>query len=111
MKNAVVRARIDHQLKEQARAVLQHHGLEMSDAIRLFLQQVVHSGGLPFAVRDPNLRVVSGKHLAAMKRAEQARDRDLAAAGALPAEARLMLRPERLEGAEIQWPSGSLLDD
>ena len=68
MKDAVVRARIDPELKAQAAAVLKANDLELSDAIRLFLRQVVRRGGLPFAVRDPGVRVVSGKQLWAMKR-------------------------------------------
>ena len=41
MKNAVIRARIDSELKANALRVLAACGLESSDAIRLFLQQVV----------------------------------------------------------------------
>ncbi|TLZ33537.1 MAG: hypothetical protein E6K25_01935 [Gammaproteobacteria bacterium] len=41
MKEAVVRARIDVELKVQAAAVLKANDLELSDAIRLFLRQVV----------------------------------------------------------------------
>ena len=111
MKNAVVRARIDPELKSQAAAVLKAHDLELSDAIRLFLRQVVRRGGLPFAVRDPNVRTVSGKQLWAMKRKAQARDHASAARGNVPPEATLLLRPKRLKGARIEWPEASLLDD
>ena len=44
MKDAVVRARIDIELKAQAAAVLKANDLELSDAIRLFLRQVVRRG-------------------------------------------------------------------
>lgn len=104
MKNEVVRARIDADLKEQATAVLAANALRTSDAIRIFLQEVVRRGGLPFAVRDGDVRGVSGKRLRAMKRASQARDRMLARRGDVPPEAMLLLRPERLRGARIQWP-------
>lgn len=53
MKTSLVRARIDKDLKDRAVAVLKENGLEMSDAIRLFLTQVVRNGGLPFSVRAP----------------------------------------------------------
>jgi DNA-damage-inducible protein J len=53
MKDSLVRARIDEDLKDRATAVLKENGLEMSDAIRLFLTQVVRKGGLPFSVRTP----------------------------------------------------------
>jgi DNA-damage-inducible protein J len=52
MKSSVVRARVDDLLKAQASAVLASCGLEMSDALRLFLSQVVNQGGLPFPVRQ-----------------------------------------------------------
>jgi addiction module RelB/DinJ family antitoxin len=111
MKDAVVRARIDPELKAQAAAVLKANDLEVSDAIRLFLRQVVRHGGLPFLVRDPGVRVVSGKQLWAMKRKAQARDHRLAARGEVPPQAMLLLRPARLKGARIEWPKGSLIDD
>ena len=111
MKNAVVRARIDAALKEQAAAVLKENALDMSDAIRIFLQQVVRRRGLPFAVRDPAVRPISGKQSRAMKRASQARDQALVAQGAVPAEAMLLLRPDRLAGARLEWPEESLIDE
>jgi DNA-damage-inducible protein J len=51
MKNEVIRARIDSELKANAARVLAACGLEPSDAIRLFLQQVVAHQGLTFEVR------------------------------------------------------------
>lgn len=112
MKDAVVRARIDADLKKQASAALEADALEMSDAIRIFLREVVRCGGLPFAVRDAGVRVVPGKHLRAMKRAAQARDRALSARGEVPPESMLMLRPARLKGARVEWPSeDSLIDE
>ncbi|TLY73857.1 MAG: type II toxin-antitoxin system RelB/DinJ family antitoxin [Gammaproteobacteria bacterium] len=110
MKEAVVRARIDVELKVQAAAVLKANDLELSDAIRLFLRQVVRRGGLPFAVRDPGVRVISGKQMWAMKRKAQARDHALAARSEAPAEAMLLLRPQRLRGARIEWPDAPLID-
>lgn len=52
MKDTLVKARIDERLKDQATEVLRRNGLEMSDAIRLFLTQVVRKDGLPFSVRS-----------------------------------------------------------
>ena len=51
---AEVRARISPQLKTQATAVLADCGLNISDAVRLFLRQVVTQRGLPFSVKVPN---------------------------------------------------------
>jgi hypothetical protein len=57
------------------------------------------------------VRVVSGKHLWAMKRKAQARDHELAARGEVPPAAMLLLRLERLQGLLIEWPDASLIDD
>ena len=42
--NAVVRARIDVQIKEEAAVVLAAMGLTVSDAVRLLLTKVTHEG-------------------------------------------------------------------
>jgi hypothetical protein len=65
---------------------------------------------------DPELKaqpsvVLSGKHLWAMKRKAQARDHELVARGEVPAAAVLLLRPKRLQGAFVEWPDASLIDD
>lgn len=56
MANVTVQARVSSELKEQAEAILALIGLSTADAIRLFLQQVVNSGGLPFqpTAKRPN---------------------------------------------------------
>jgi DNA-damage-inducible protein J len=41
-------------LKENAARILASCGLNVSDAVRLFLRQVVAHNGLPFAVKAPN---------------------------------------------------------
>jgi addiction module RelB/DinJ family antitoxin len=98
------------ELKAQAAAVLAGSGLEMSDAIRLFLRQVVRAGGLPFPVKSGAAQRVSGKRLWQMKRASQARDRDLLARGALSAEDVMLIKPKALRGARIRWPTAKLSD-
>lgn len=110
MKTKVVRARIETDLKAQAVAVLADSGLEMSDAIRLFLRQVVRTGGLPFPVKSGGARVVSGNQLWQMKRTSQARDRQLAARGLLSAEDVMLIKPNALRGARIRWPTAKLSD-
>ncbi|MDV7213426.1 type II toxin-antitoxin system RelB/DinJ family antitoxin [Azotobacter beijerinckii] len=54
LKTTDVRCRIEADLKERATAVLQSCGLSVSDALRLFLRQVVATQGLPFEVRMPS---------------------------------------------------------
>ena len=53
MAETVIRSRIDSNLKLEAQALLDRFGLSMSDAIRLFLNQVVLEKGLPFQIRLP----------------------------------------------------------
>ncbi len=48
MANVTVQARISPELKEEVDATLSAIGLSTAEAIRLFLQQTVNSGGLPF---------------------------------------------------------------
>lgn len=62
-------------------------------------------------VRGPDVRIVSGKRLWAMKRKAQARDRELVARWQVPPEAMLFLRPEHLQDAKIDWPDASLNED
>jgi hypothetical protein len=75
-------------------------------------------GGKPKAFKAPGaakpvvrVRKVSAKHLWAMKRKAQIRDRRLVAAGLVKPEAMLLLRPELLKGARIKWPDARLKDD
>ncbi len=52
--NAVVRARIDEQIKEEASAVLAAMGLTVSDAFRIMLTRIAHEKALPFEPLIPN---------------------------------------------------------
>ena len=54
LKVAEIRSRIELDLKEEATRVLASCGLNVSDAIRLFLRQVVAQNGLPFEIKAPN---------------------------------------------------------
>lgn len=52
--NAVVRARIDEHIKEEATAVLAAMGLTVSDAFRILLTRVAHDKAFPFEPLVPN---------------------------------------------------------
>ena len=54
LKVAEIRSRIEPDLKENATRVLASCGLNVSDAVRLFLRQVVAQNGLPFEIKAPN---------------------------------------------------------
>lgn len=80
-KTAEVRSRIEPSLKEQSAEVLASLGLDMSDAIRLFLRQVVEVHGLPFEVRKPNKETVAAmleaREIAKARRARFGSAKDL----------------------------------
>lgn len=52
--NAVVRARINEQIKEEATVVLSAMGLTVSDAFRILLTRVAREKALPFEPLIPN---------------------------------------------------------
>jgi DNA-damage-inducible protein J len=52
--DAVVRARIDSETKDQAAAALAAMGLSISDAIRLLMLRIADEKRLPFEVKVPN---------------------------------------------------------
>lgn len=64
--NAVVRARIDERIKEEATVVLASMGLTVSDAFRLMLTRVAREKALPFEPLVPDAETI-----AAMKQARR----------------------------------------
>jgi DNA-damage-inducible protein J len=64
--NAVVRARIDRRIKEEAAAILGAAGLTISDAFRMMLMRTVADKALPFDPLVPN-----AKSIEAMKAARR----------------------------------------
>lgn len=62
--NALVQARIDGAVKDEAAAVLAAMGLTVSDAVRLLLTKVAREHALPFDLLVPNAETI-----AAMKEA------------------------------------------
>jgi DNA-damage-inducible protein J len=68
-KSAMIRARIEPELKEKAEAVFKKIGISVSDAIGVFYSQVKLQKGLPFDVKVPNRKTRK-----AMKDAELGRN-------------------------------------
>src|SRR5262245_8802786 len=108
MKDEVIRARIGSELKANAARVLAACGLEPSDAIRLFLQQVVAHQGLPFEIRAADSGP-SMSELQELKREQQKRDHRIDQAVDVPKGEQLLLKPERLRGAKVRWSMVSLV--
>lgn len=56
--NAVVRARIDEHIKEEAATVLASMGLTVSDAFRIMLTRIAKEKALPFEPLVPNAETI-----------------------------------------------------
>jgi DNA-damage-inducible protein J len=56
--NAVVRARIDQRIKDEAAAVLGAMGLTVSDAFRLLMVRIAKEKALPFEPLVPNTETI-----------------------------------------------------
>jgi DNA-damage-inducible protein J len=59
-KTGYITARIEPKLKARAARVLANVGVSTTDAITMFLRQVVLRNGLPFEVRVPNAETKRG---------------------------------------------------
>jgi DNA-damage-inducible protein J len=79
--NAVVRARIDEHIKEEASAVLAAMGLTVSDAFRIMLTRVAREKALPFEPLIPNETTI-----AAMREARTGNRKSFDSVGALMAD-------------------------
>ena len=56
--NAVVRARIDERIKQEAAVVLAAMGLTVSDAFRLMMTRIAAEKALPFEPLIPNAETI-----------------------------------------------------
>ena len=79
--NAVVRARIELQIKEEASSVLAAMGLTVSDAFRLLLTRIAREKKLPFEPLTPNETTI-----AAMREARAGNLRSFDSVAALMAD-------------------------
>lgn len=68
MPTIAVQARVKKELKEEAEEILDAMGLTLSDGVRLFLQQVVNTGSLPF---QPTIKQPNAETIAAMNELER----------------------------------------
>ncbi len=61
MANETIQMRISGELKHEAEALFASMGLGLSDAVRMFLQQSVNDGGIPFQPRAkrPNAETIA----------------------------------------------------
>ena len=61
-KTAMIRARTEQGLKDEASDIFGKLGLSCSEAINLFFRQVILRRGLPFAVEIPNRETRKAMH-------------------------------------------------
>lgn len=66
--NAVVRARIDSQIKDDATVVLAAIGLTVSDVVRILLVRIAHDKALPFEPLVPNKKTIAAMKASRSKR-------------------------------------------
>ena len=64
MVSVTVQSRVDPSLKEKAEIVLSSMGMSTADAIRIFLQQTVNEGRLPF---QPHAKIPNAETIEAME--------------------------------------------
>ncbi len=57
-KTAMIRARMEPEVKLQAEEILHSLGLSQTEAINIFYHQVIINKGLPFDVKLPNKKTI-----------------------------------------------------
>lgn len=64
-KTANVFTRVDPEIKEQAENILNQLGIPMSNAIGMFLRQIVLHNGIPFEIKLPESKPLNHNRLSA----------------------------------------------
>jgi DNA-damage-inducible protein J len=72
--NAVVRSRIDAEVKDKAAVVLRNMGLTVSDAIRIVLTRVANENELPFDLKPNKLTRQTMRKTAKGREVRRAKD-------------------------------------
>lgn len=58
-KTEQMRVRVEPEIKTQANEILKELGLTLSDAVSIYLRQVIQHRGLPFDVKIPNAETIA----------------------------------------------------
>ena len=53
-----IQIRVDHKTKVKVTHILENLRVNMSDAIKIYLQQIILNNGIPFEVRIPNRKTL-----------------------------------------------------
>lgn len=94
MEQAFIQVRVDADLKDEATRTLEKIGMDMPNAIRMFLKRIVIEGGLPFEARLP--------------RAEDAEKRNESRAVCIPAQSVLHVPMEEYIELLCMVPKGKI---
>ena len=62
-KTDMFRFRINPDVRKQVEAVYEKNGLSLTQAINIFIQQSLNSGGLPFQVTEYNAEMIKAKSM------------------------------------------------
>ena len=57
-KDAAIRVRVNHKIKDQAEHVLHNMGITMSQAINIYLNQIIVYKSIPFSIKAPNKETI-----------------------------------------------------
>lgn len=75
---ATIQVRIDQNTKQKAVKILNTLNIDMSEAIKMYLKQIILNKGIPFSLRIPNkatargmVKTESGKDLHEVKNTEE----------------------------------------
>jgi addiction module RelB/DinJ family antitoxin len=107
MKAKLVCVRVDAKLKVRAAKILAKEELTLSDAIRIFLAEVVHQKNMPVELQA-GPRIVSGRTLRKIKQAQQARDHARSSSGKRSRQ--LLISAKEAREARVEWPDADLDD-
>ncbi|MBK8431142.1 MAG: type II toxin-antitoxin system RelB/DinJ family antitoxin [Chloroflexi bacterium] len=104
--NSTVQARISPELKEEAEAIFASMGMTTAEAIRIFLQQTVNMGGLPFQpmAKIPPMMTQEPKRLVLKEQdgqTQRGNDFLLSIVGLAPLEDNLSQRDEEILAREM----------
>jgi addiction module RelB/DinJ family antitoxin len=107
MKAKFVCVRVDAKVKVHAAKILAKEELTLSDAIRIFLAEVVDQKKMPVKLQTTP-RIVSGRTLQKIKQAQQARDHARSARG--KRSRRFLISAKEAREARVEWPDADLDD-
>lgn len=62
-KTDMFRFRINPEVRKEVETLYEKNGLSLTQAINIFIQQSLNSGGLPFQVTDDNAEILKAKSM------------------------------------------------